>query len=170
MDGERLITMAREAKIAFGVKCSKFAGAVTVEILKAALLAEGIPTSPRDVFVRGIPVEIDLVVPRHGQQPVLGLLYEPQQVAVVLEVKNSGSFGSDAVEKIRNDFSRCREVGIACAYVTFEERRRHPWAASAERLGAPCFTLAWHRTSGGPIEATQEWADLLKFLQQCTRA
>jgi hypothetical protein len=69
MDGEHIMVMARETKAAFGAKCSEFAGAVAVQILRDALAEQGIPTSPRDVFVRGIPLEIDLVVPRPGRQP-----------------------------------------------------------------------------------------------------
>ena len=48
---------------AFG-KCGKFAGAATVEIIKKALADEALPASVRDVFIQGLPVEWDLVVPR----------------------------------------------------------------------------------------------------------
>ncbi len=167
MNGDYIVKSTREAKAAFGVKCSKFAGAVTVEILKAALANESIPTSPRDVFVRGIPVEIDLVVPRQGAKPALGLLYEPGQVAAALEIKNSGSFGESTLEKIRKDFAICQEAGIRYAYVTLEERRSYRWAASTELLGCHCFTLAWHKVTGGPIEPTEDWVGLVKFLRQC---
>ena len=167
MNGEYIVTTTRKAKAAFGGKCSKFAGAVTVEILKAALAKESIPTSSRDVFVRGIPVEVDLLVPRQGEKPALGLLYEPRQVAAALEIKNSGSFGRGTLEKIRRDFGLFREAGVCCAYVTLEERRSYRWAASAERLGYPCFTLAWHKVTGGPIETTEDWAALVEFLRRC---
>lgn len=170
MKGDQVVTRARDLKAAFGVKCSKFAGAVSVEILKAALAEEGIPTSPRDVFVRGIPVEIDLVIPREGQEPTVGLLYEPEQVAAALEVKNSGSFGESTLKKVRHNFGRFRVAGIRCAYVTLEERRGYRWAASSDRLGFPCFTLAWHKTTGGPIEPTEEWVELVEFLRQSTGA
>ncbi len=170
MNGEQVVRQARERKAAFGVKCRKFSGAVSVEILKAALTDEGIRTSPRDVFVRGIPIEIDLVIPGEGQQPVLGLLYEPQQVAAALEVKNSGSFGESTLGKVRHDFSRFREAGIPCAYVTLEERRGFRLAASSDTVGFPCFTLAWHRKAGGPIEPKEDWSELIRFLREHTGA
>jgi hypothetical protein len=168
--GEQIVTRARDEKAAFGIKCSKFAGAVTVEILRAALTDEGIPVSPRDVFVRGIPVEIDLVVPRPKQEPLWGLLYEPGQVAAALEIKNTGTFGENSLAKIRRDFGHFREAGISCAYVTLEERRSYRWAASTEVLGFSCFTLAWHAFTGGPIEPTEAWVELVKFLRKCIEA
>ena len=167
MNGKWVVTTARQEKTRFGVKYSKFAGAVSVEILRVALAGEGIATSSRDVFVRGVPLEIDVLVPRGGQTPSLGLLYEPDQVAAALEVKNSGSFGEGTLEKVRRDFGRLREVGIRGAYVTLEERHGYKWAASNERLGFPCFTLAWHRQSAGAFDLTEDWIELLKFLRQC---
>jgi|HubBroStandDraft_6_1064221.scaffolds.fasta_scaffold668781_2 hypothetical protein len=62
MTGEEIVTKAWEECDAFG-KCGKFAGAATVEILKQALADEGLPTSVRDVFIKGLPVEWDIVVP-----------------------------------------------------------------------------------------------------------
>jgi hypothetical protein len=89
-------------------------------------------------------------------------------VAAALEVKNSGSFGEATIQKVRNDFGRLREAGVAaCAYLTLEERRGFRWAASSERIGYPCFTLGWHKATGGAFEATAEWGQLVLFLENC---
>lgn len=167
---EEVVRRARQAKESFGTKCPKFAGAATVEILRDALTAASIPTSPRDVFVRGIPVEIDLIIPRTQQPPSLRLLYEPEQVAVAVEVKNSGSFGEGALRKVASDFKRLAEAGIRYVYVTFKERRDYRWAASTERLRFPCFTLALHRATGGPYEMTGEWDALVAHLRSLVEA
>ncbi len=166
MNAEQMVNKLREARAAFGPTCLKFVGAMTIEVLREALLEEGIPTSPRDVFIRGIPVEIDLVVPRPQQQPTMGLLYEPNQVAAVLEVKNHGLFGESALSKIKKDFTCCKDKnkGIFCAYVTFEEQCGYRWAATAEKLGFPCFTLAWRKSAGKPLEPTEDWATLVEVL------
>jgi hypothetical protein len=58
MTGEEVVTQAWDACDAFG-KCGKFAGAATVEVVKQALADEGLPTSVRDVFIKGLPVEWD---------------------------------------------------------------------------------------------------------------
>jgi hypothetical protein len=70
MTGEEIVMQAWSASEAFG-KCGKFAGAATVEIVKQALADEGLPTSVRDVFIKGLPVEWDLVVPRPLAEPSL---------------------------------------------------------------------------------------------------
>ena len=167
MTGEELVIEARNASKEFGVKCPKFSGAVTTELVKRALAEEGMLTSARDVFVRGVPLEIDLIVPRRGQEPTLGLLYEPQQVAVALEIKKTGSFGEKTLEKVRKNFGELRKFKISCAYVTLEERKTYRWAASEQNLGFPCFTLAWHKVTHGPLEATEEWGGFLNFVRKC---
>jgi len=167
MTAEEIVSNVRAAKAAFGAKCKKFAGAVTVEILKTALAEEGIPTSARDVYIQGISLEIDLVIPKHGAIAPFGILYEPSQVAAALEVKNCGIFGEDSLEKVREGLNRCHSAGICCAYVTLEERRTYKYAASTECLGFPCFTLSWHKNSGGPIETTEDWPSLVDFLRKC---
>lgn len=167
MRGKELVDKARKAKRDFGATCpKKFAGAAAIEILRSALNEEGIVTSPRDVFVRGLPMEVDLIVPFKDEDPVLGLLYEPKQVAVALEVKKSGTFGKSALDKIRLDFSQLSKAGIRCAYVTFEERQSYRWKATSDNLGFPCFTLAWHKNINSPLQPTQEWEHLVRFLRE----
>ncbi len=50
--------------------CNKFEGHLAVETLKQALADEGIASSARDVFVKGVPVELDLLIPRIGASPL----------------------------------------------------------------------------------------------------
>jgi hypothetical protein len=100
MTGQDIVTQVWDATERFG-KCGEFGGAATVEIVKHALKQEGIVTSARDVFVRGVPLEIDLIIPHRGAQPsVGGILYEPLEVAVALEIKKSGCYGKQSLALI----------------------------------------------------------------------
>ena len=148
----------------------KFGGAAAVETLRAELKKEGIKTSRRDVFIKGFPSEIDLIVPRKKAKPcLLDLLYEPEKVSVALEVKKSGSFGKQGIVKIKNDFKGLRGLGVKCAYVTFEDRNNYRWRPTQDRLdGFRCFALAWHKKTDGPLEPTKKsegWEALVKFLR-----
>jgi hypothetical protein len=170
MTGEEIVRQARNASKGFQLRSSKFSGAMTAELMKRVLADEGIATSARDVFIRGIPLEIDLIVPYRGEEPSLGLLYEPRQVAAALEIKKMGAFGELTLQTIRKNFHQLRELGVACAYVTLEERKNYRHAASEDNLGFPCFTLAWHKVMDGPLEETRDWDRLLAFLRQCVSA
>lgn len=144
---------------------------MTTELIKKVLADEGIRTSPRDVFIRGISLEIDLIVPYRGEEPTLGLLYEPPQVAAALEIKKMGAFGAKTLQTIRDNFTRLRGIGVACAYVTLEEAKTYRYRATEENIGGfPCFTLTWHRVTNGPLEDTRDWERLLAFIRNCVRA
>lgn len=149
----------------FGLKCAKFTGAVTVEIIKIALEKHGILTSPRDVFIRGLPIEIDLLIPKRDVVPEHGILYELQDVLTVLEIKNYGSFGKSTINSIKKNFQRISQFNkeIYCAYVTLAERKGYKWAISRENTGFPSYTLFWHYGSGKnfKIEPTGDWKKLL---------
>lgn len=169
MTGEEIVRQARNASEDFKLVSRKFSGAMTVELMKRVLADEKIPTSSRDVFVRGIPLEIDLLVPRRGQQPALGLLYEPQQVAAALEIKKSGTFGKQSLRTIRTNFKQLRKLRVKCAYITLEERKTYRHKATTKNIGGfPCFTLAWHR-GADELVGTRDWGRLLTFLRKCRK-
>lgn len=171
MTGEEIVRQARNASKGFQLTSRKFAGAMTAELMKRVLADEGILTSSRDVFIRGTPLEIDLIVPYQGEEPTLGLLYEPKQVAVALEIKKMGSFGEQTLQTIRKNFNQLRDLKVACAYVTLEERKSFRHKATEENLGGfPCFTLAWHKVMDGPLEDTQDWNRLLTLIRKCVSA
>jgi hypothetical protein len=99
----------------------------------------------------------------------LELLYEPREVAVALEVKKTGSYGEPGRDKIKEDFARLGNLGVKCAYVTFEDRESYCWRPTQEFLGFPCFALAWHKVSDGPLVPTKEeegWEAFVSFLRK----
>jgi hypothetical protein len=164
MTGEEIVRQVRDASDGFQVTSRKFAGAVTAELMKTFLADEGIATSARDVYIRGLPI-----VPRRGQKATFGLVYEPEQVAAALEVKKSGSFGEPTLLAIRNNFIRLRALKVKCAYVAIEERKTYCWKATKQNIGGfPCFTLCWHK--GETLIETQDWTRLLAFLRKCASA
>lgn len=117
------------------------------ELFGKLLCERGIPTSRRNVFIRAVPIEVDLLVPRMGAEAEHGLVYDPADVQVVFEVKSYGNFGGTGLQKIRSCFSEIQKVklDIHCAYVTLLERKTHKLRATEENLGFPAYTLFWHR-------------------------
>ena len=168
--GLEIVERMRKAKTDFG-DCypKKFGGAAAIEILRAELREEGILTSGRDVYVKGLSSEVDLLVPKKDAEPWLELLYEPREIAIALEVKKTGTYAESGRDKIKDDFARLDKLGVKCAYVTFEERESYRWRPTQESLGFPCFALAWHKVSDGPLIPTKEeedWEAFVRFLRR----
>ena len=164
----QFLECVQEARQAFGAKCMKLAGSLTVEVIRQAFTDLGIALSGRDVFIQGVPVEIDLLVPRPMVRPKHGLIYEPSDVLAVLEVKNSGAFPG-AVASVRKSFELIRSANprIYCAYVTLAERRGYKWAATPENLKADVYTLFWHNGSikHRLYDKTEDWELLTRRLK-----
>ena len=166
MDGMELLQQVERTKSEFGSKCPrKYAGALAVTLFRGTLKALGIPVSPRDVFIKGVPVEIDLLVPRAGSRPDNCILYQPQDVLVAFEIKNTGVFGQGAVNAIRKNFQIIRREAphIQCYYVTLTEKKTYKWAVNSEKLGFPAYTLTLYSESKGKTsyEPTDDWQKLL---------
>jgi hypothetical protein len=173
MDEHELLSLITAAKVDFGAKCKKFAGAVAVELLKESLQRNGIVTSARDVYIEKVPVEIDLLIPKMGAVARHGILYRPEDVLVAFEVKNSGSFGEDTIKQTGKVFGliRAANPAIQCAYVTLHERRGYKHTVTEENLKHPAFTLFWYKGSSEKdrnYEASGDFARLLKSLRVAT--
>lgn len=168
---DRLVKKVRTAKREFWPKCGKFSGAVAVEYIRRQLRTKGLEVSARDVFIRGVPIELDLIVPRKGTIPGLGLLYEPADVRAVLEVKNCGCFGEQAVKSVRTTFKQIRKLlpDVTCIYVTLEERPTYKCVVTDTDVGAPACTLAWHKDTDGPYWPTTDWRRLVSLLRNASR-
>lgn len=169
MTDEELLSQIMKSTESFGPKCSKYSGAVTVEWLRQAFRKHGIHVSHRDVFIKGLPIEFDLILPRDGATPNLGLLYEPEDVRAVIEVKAKGVFGKDGLDRINQTFKIVQDSHphVHCAYVTLTERQSYRWAATNENLNAPAFTLFWHTGAKNVrYQATGEWEKVIRFARE----
>lgn len=168
MEQNELFTSIIQGKKDFGVKCKKFAGTLTVEMLKRVLEEHGIPVSPRDVFIRGVGIEIDLILTKN-KSPRYGLFYEPEDVLAVLEVKELGSFGEQTINQIRKNFELINKIrdNINCAYITLTERKGFKWAITTENLGFPAYTLFWHK--GNNIENAEPSGDFGRLIDDLRR-
>jgi len=85
---------------------TKAIGAVTNEVIRKRLIEEGIAISGRDAFIEGFPTEWDLVVPKRGKEPELGCIWLPTDVLAVIEIKYSGLYDREAIQRLNQTFSR----------------------------------------------------------------
>lgn len=149
--------------------CKKYTGSLTVEIIKNALSLSlpinKIDISPRDVFIRGVPSEIDFVIAKKGAIAQNCLVYEPSDILWVFEIKNSGSFSKETISSIRNNFQKIKNCNpeIECFYLTLSELIGYKWAITEENLAFPSFTLFWHSRSGKnkKFEPTKDWENMI---------
>lgn len=168
-----ILDAVRTAKEQFGPTCGKYSGALTVEVIRNALEEEGVHTSPRDVYILGLPMELDLVIPRRNAQPVNRLLYKATDALAVVEVKNAGSFGAKTIETVRDNFQKVKNVvpAITCCYVTLAEREGFRNAITSGNSGGKAYTLFWYTGSGANLKhrPTDDWkrfVDDMRKLQE----
>jgi hypothetical protein len=168
MDEQQLLSAVTAATAEFGATCKKYAGAITTELLKQALERHEIPTSPRDVFIEHVPVEIDFLIAKSGVTPRHRLLYRAQDVLMVFEVKKAGSFGQATSENTGAAFQLvcARNPKIECAYVTLTERRGYKWAVTEEDLGYPVYSFFWYEGSSEKKRRYEASGDFAKLLQR----
>lgn len=156
----------------YGRNITKFIGALTVEVLRENLVKEGLGVSDRDVFIKGVPNEIDLMILKNKEKPEHRLIYNPSQVAAVLEIKFSGIFNKEEIPRIQEFFSSVRKVNenIKCIYLVVSENTNFKYFPEEKKLGDYSFLLFERETSNleeefenGEIKATNDWSKLLKL-------
>lgn len=149
---------------------AKSVGALTTQIIGEHLRAHAFSISPRDVFIRRLPLEIDLLVTKPNTQTAHGIIYDPCDVLAALEIKRSDAHGEGTARHMRSACEElCRHVGfsVPCAYITLQERKGfkyHPMDCEAFRV----FCLFWHtgeRDRKTP-QLSDEWRRVLKWLQE----
>ena len=166
-----IIEKIENAKKQFGAKCNKYVGAVAIEYIRLGLKQNDIPVSQRNVFIEGVPIEIDLLIPGKNVIPKNGILFEPDDVLAVLEIKNSGAFGENTIKKVKRDFEIItnKNPKIRCYYVTLMERRGYKWTVTEENLGNHVYTLFWYFGLKERIESTGDWEKLINDIKLLDR-
>jgi hypothetical protein len=163
-------------------KCTKFVGAITIEILRNEFAELGLNVSNRDVFIEGVPSELDLLIAKRDKNSEENLVYHPKDVLAILEIRFRGSYGKDRrgrtpAEKLKMVFDSVRKANnkTKCFYVTVSESRRHKYRISKENIGYDCFELFTRETNletalrRKQLKLTGEWQELKHALQQLSR-
>lgn len=155
---------------AAGIPCNKFTGAVTTERLRNCLLAAlggCVAFSPRDSFILGVPLEIDLLAVRPDAKPAHLICYQPRDVVAALEVKNVGSFGDVTIQNVKSNFERIKLAAPSahCCYVALTEREGFQWAVTEEKIGFPAYTLSKHKMWQKPFTDRTPTGDFDRLVQ-----
>lgn len=124
-------------------KAKKFIGALTTELIRTELLKYGFYVSNRNVFIEGIPNELDLLIVKAGKNPKENILYSPDDILVVFEIKFRGAYGEDQRNSIKEIFDNIKRKNknIECFYITISENKKYTHRVTSENLGYDCFEL-----------------------------
>lgn len=147
---------------------TKLTGAIAIEVIRSRLLEVGVPVSSRDVFIAGDATEFDLLVVRKEANPIYGIVYDPADVAAIVEIKFSGIYSQEGATNLRELFDRIRakHPHIACVYLTICERRNYQHRISSESLGSQAFTLNWWRNyKREEVDEEDSWVSVVSCLR-----
>ena len=168
MKPEDLCQQILAAKSHHGAPSKKLSGAATVEVLRTWLQARGLNVSPRDCYIYGVPLEVDLLVLRPGATGHLNLIFQPEDILCALEVKNSGAYGERTCEIVRENFNLIREAcqRATCAYIALSEQANYKHAVTPQNLGYPAYTLLATTGRGDrkSYSSTGDWHEFNRFL------
>jgi len=161
-------------KLRDGMKANKFIGALTIELVREKLIKEGFNMSNRDVFIKGIPYELNLIILKKCEKAQKNLLYEPGQVIAVLEIKFRGIYGESDIKNIRKVFNSIKKVNrkIKCIYLTISENTRYKYWPLQRKLGDFSFSLLTRKTNlekaikDGKLYLGDEWNKLISLLKK----
>lgn len=157
--------------------CTKLVGALTIELLRKELSDLGLSVSSRDVFIEGVPYEIDLLITKKEVIGEANTVYHPSDVLAVLEIKFRGSYGTESNNHVKAVFDSVRAINtnIQCLYVALSENRKYKHRATSENLGYECFELLTRDTNlesalkKQTLKATGDFLKLLTTLQRLNK-
>ncbi len=168
MISSEILERVENAKADFGTKTTKFTGAATEEAIRKALKEAGIPVSGRDVFIKGVPIEIDLLIPKPGVDVDDRILFAPDEVLFALEIKNFGSFGQATIDGVSKSFGAIKTAApaITCVYLTLAERETYSWRVTDENIPGRVFMIFWYDVKGnrGQYHDSHDWERFLQLV------
>lgn len=154
-------------------RCTKFVGALTIELLRKEFAELELNVSNRDVFIEGVPNELDLLIAKADKNPEENLVYSSADVLAVLEIKFRGSYGKFSIEKIKDVFNSIKAANkkIECFYISISENRKYKHRITKKNLGYDCFEFFTRESNlesalkRGTIKPTGDWQRLLLRLK-----
>ncbi len=170
-EAEQIWDQYEGAKKCCGERCSNFAGALFAEILRGHLLAYGVPVSCRNVFIRGLNLEVDLLVQTKEAVPDYGILYQQSDVLGVLEVKAFGAMGKESVCVVKENLERIGQLTgakgrIQSFYVCLQENGEREFTGQDVPFGD--YSLFLNMAKPTRRCDTGDWQKLVSDLRTLT--
>lgn len=149
-----------------GCDCNKFKGTATVQILREHLSLKGYNVSNRDVYIKGVPHELDLLVLRKNVNNSL-IIYNPKDVIFVFEIKYNGTTDLNYLSRVYNSIIE-KNNKINCTYVTILEQQSWTKRFTKETIGFDYFVLYTYRSTTRMLPEMDMggWEKLLKYLEE----
>lgn len=146
--------------------CDKFKGTATVQVLRKHLSLKGYNVSDRDVYIKGVPNELDLLVLRKNVDKSF-IIYNPEDVIFVLEIKYNSTTDLRQLLRVYNRIIE-KNNKINCSYVTILDQ--HSWTKvfTKEAIGFDYFVLYTYRSTTRMLPEMDMggWEKLLKYLEE----
>lgn len=172
---ETLIDIGKEMRERTNKYPRKFIGALTIELLRKGLIKEGFNVSNRDVFIIGMHNELDLIILKKKQKARENLLYYPDQVVAVFEIKFNGTYTKNDISNIKKVFRSIKRLNkkILCLYLTISENSNFVYYPEEKKLGDYSFFLFLREISPledaiekGKLYKTGDWNKLIGILKK----
>lgn len=154
-----------------GCFCKKLTGSATCQAIRKHLRNKAFNISQRDVYIKGIPNEIDLLLLKDYVNEKM-LVYDPKDVLAVFEIKFSGSYGEDSIENTKKLGEKIKGLNknIRCLYVTLLETKTYKYRITKENTGFNIFEIFYKKGNLGSKNFktfnTGDWDRLLNYLKK----
>ena len=144
----------------------KFKGTATVQVLREHLSLKGYNVSDRDVYIKGIPNELDLLILRKNVDKSF-IIYNPEDVIFVFEIKYNSTTNLKHLLSVYNCIMK-RNNKINCAYVTILDQNSWTKVFTKEAIGFDYFVLYTYRSTTRMLPEMDMggWEKLLKYLEE----
>jgi hypothetical protein len=152
-----------------GCNCKKLLGAATAQTIRMHLIKHGFNVSQRNVYIKGIPNEFDLLLLKRGVSNHM-LIYPPDEILAVFEVKFRGSFGRPTIDGLIDVCKKIKDANrkISCLYITVLEGKTYKNKVTYANSGWNTFEMFYYKGDivTGPKEDTKDWYKLLKYIKK----
>ena len=149
--------------------CKKFLGSATAKTIRKYLRFHKFNVSQENVYIQGILHEMDLLVLKKIVNNDK-LIYGPDEILAVLEIKFRGSFGKKDITNLKGIYNQIKKTNkhISCLYVTLLENETYGYRITKSNTGFNNFELFFHKGSvpKGAIKRTGNWDRLLLYLSK----
>lgn len=141
---------------------------MTTEIIRK-YLAQKFNLSQKDVFIKGLSSEIDLLLLKKNVDNKK-ILYEFDEVLAILEIKFRGPQSKEGIIALKKMYDTIKKIkpSIECIYIAIQESEKYKYKITKFNSGFDVFELFYYTGNivYGEKKNTKNWDKLIAFLKK----